>query len=153
MPQLFLVDCGGGDLLLSGTKLIGTKSGARELPSVKRGDAHFASSAVRELPIPPVCHTLGCGQGYCSRRESGGLGEKQAPCPPCILSDPWRDRVALPPSAVFRPRTLAVLRVSAASAVKLRLSDADDHGALRAPVDRNAISGGRVNCLPSILLD
>src|SRR5207302_329665 len=70
------------DLLLSGTKLIGPRSGARELPSVEGSDAHFASSAVRELPIPPVRHTLGCGRGYCSRRECGGLGEKQAPCPP-----------------------------------------------------------------------
>src|SRR5579864_4721545 len=70
MPQLFLVDCSGGDL-----RLRGTRSGARELPSVKRSDAHFASSAVRELPIPPVCPHVGCGHQYCSRTESPWLSK------------------------------------------------------------------------------
>src|SRR6185437_13797773 len=44
MPLLFLLD---GECSYF-------QSGARELPSVERSDAHYASSAVRELPIPPV---------------------------------------------------------------------------------------------------
>src|SRR6478609_8599700 len=116
MPQLFVVDCGGGDLLLDGTR-----SGARELPSVEGSNAHFASSAVRELPIPPVCHTLGCGQGYCSRRESGGLEGKAGPVSAPYPVRPLEDHVAPLPSAVFR-RFACSPRLSA-SAVSFWLSD------------------------------
>jgi hypothetical protein len=72
MPQLFLVDCGGGNFRLD-------RLSAVRLPSVKRSDAHFASSAVRELPIPPVRPHVGCGHAYCSRTESIGLEKNEDP--------------------------------------------------------------------------